>query len=63
MHDGDPVLAAHIHAAAAKQTRRGWRLYRPERSEPIDAAIALAMSLDRAEHRPEPVALLGWLGS
>jgi hypothetical protein len=25
-HDGDPELAAHVHAAVAKQTRRGWRL-------------------------------------
>jgi hypothetical protein len=28
---------------------------------PADAAVALAMAVDRAEHRAEPVQLLGWL--
>jgi phage terminase large subunit-like protein len=60
VHDGDPVLAAHVHAAVAKQTRRGWRLHRAG-AEPIDAVIALAIALDRAEHVEPPVALLGWL--
>jgi hypothetical protein len=27
----------------------------------IDALIALAMAVERAEQRPEPVRLLGWL--
>ncbi len=63
VHDGDQDLAAHVHAAVAKQVRRGWRLHRGDRSAPIDAAISLAMALDRAEHREaqEPVKLLGWL--
>jgi len=26
-----------------------------------DAIIALAMAVERAEHRPEPIELLGWL--
>ena len=26
-----------------------------------DGMIALCMALERAEHKPEPVALLGWL--
>jgi hypothetical protein len=30
------------------------------RAAPIDAAIALAVALDRAEHVAEPVKLLGW---
>ena len=37
-----------------------WRLHRAGR-DPIDAVIALAMALDRAEHREEPVRMLGWL--
>lgn len=60
VHDGHPELAAHVHAAVAKQTRRGWRLHRPG-SEPIDAAVALAIALERAEHVEPPVQLLGWL--
>jgi hypothetical protein len=28
---------------------------------PIDAVIALAIALDRAEHVEQPVQLLGWL--
>jgi len=28
VHDGDPHLAAHVHAATAKSTPRGWRLHR-----------------------------------
>jgi hypothetical protein len=27
----------------------------------IDAMIALAMAVERAEHKPEPVQLVGWL--
>jgi hypothetical protein len=44
-----------------RQTRRGWRLDKPERSLNIDALVALAMALERAELKPEPVRLLGWL--
>lgn len=47
-------------AKVAKQTRRGWRLHRPGH-EPIDAAIAPAIALDRAQHVEPPVQLLGWL--
>ena len=32
-----------------------------ERSAKLDAIIALSMALDRAEQRPEPVWLVGWL--
>jgi phage terminase large subunit-like protein len=63
VHDGDLVLASHVHAATAKQTRRGWRLHRPG-ADPIDAAVALAIGLDRAEQpvpEIEPVRMLGWL--
>lgn len=57
-HDGDAELAAHVHAATAKQTRRGWRLHRPG-SEPIDAAVALAIALDRAAFKPSLYACSG----
>ncbi|MDP8909380.1 MAG: hypothetical protein M3N47_09770 [Chloroflexota bacterium] len=31
------------------------------RTDNIDAMIALCMAVERAEHQPEPVELLGWL--
>lgn len=60
-HYGDPDLDGHVAAAVAKPTRRGWRLDKSERSAQIDAVVALAMALERAEHRPAPVQLVGWL--
>jgi phage terminase large subunit-like protein len=62
LHDGDERLSAHVHAATARTTRRGWRLHRPG-SDPIDGIVALAVALDRAESYAEQPApqLLGWL--
>jgi phage terminase large subunit-like protein len=63
-HPGDPVLDAHVHAAVTKQTQRGGRIAHAggrHTSKRIDAVIAMAMAVDRAENRPEPVKLLGWL--
>ena len=63
-HPGDPVLDAHVAAAAAKQTQRGARIAHAggrHTSNRIDAVIALAMAVDRAEDQPEPVKLIGWL--
>jgi phage terminase large subunit-like protein len=63
-HPGNPVLDAHVHAAIAKQTQRGARIAHAgghHRSHRIDAVIALAMAVDRAENQPEPVRLIGWL--
>jgi phage terminase large subunit-like protein len=61
VHPDDPELNAHVHAAVAKHTRRGWRLERPDRSSKIDAVVALAMAVDRHAYKPEPVALVGWI--
>lgn len=61
VHPDDPRLNAHIHAAIARQRRRGWRIDRPNRTEPIDGAVCRAMAVERAAHKPEPVQLLGWL--
>jgi phage terminase large subunit-like protein len=45
VHDGDPVLRAHVVAGITKQTERGWRLVKdPKLARPIDALIALAMA-------------------
>lgn len=57
----DEQLAAHAAHAIARHSRRGWRLDKAGRTDNIDAMIALCMALERAEHRPEPVELLGWL--
>jgi phage terminase large subunit-like protein len=63
-HPGDPVLDQHVAAAVAKQTRRGARIAHAggrHTANRIDAVIALAMAVDRAENQPEPVRLVGWL--
>jgi phage terminase large subunit-like protein len=45
----------------ARHGRRGWRIDKANRSDKIDAVVALAMALDRIENRPEPAKLIGWL--
>ncbi len=57
----DQELARHAAHAVARHSRRGWRLDKAGRTDSIDALIALSMALERAEHQPEPVELLGWL--
>jgi phage terminase large subunit-like protein len=57
----DSELARHATDAIARHSRRGWRIDKPNARTNIDAIIALAMAVERAEHRPEPVELLGWL--
>jgi phage terminase large subunit-like protein len=57
----DPELARHASDAIARHSRRGWRIDKPNPRANIDAMIALAMAVERAEHKPEPVELLGWL--
>ena len=61
VHPNDQQLNRHAANAVARHSRRGWRLDKPERSANIDALVALAMAIERAEARPEPVRLLGWL--
>ena len=61
VHPDDPDLNRHVHAAVARHSRRGWRLERPDRSTNIDAAVAMAMAIDRHAYQPETVELLGWL--
>lgn len=57
----DADLASHAAHAVARHSRRGWRLDKAARSDNIDGMIALCMALERAEFKPEPVKLLGWL--
>jgi phage terminase large subunit-like protein len=53
-HPNDPALNRHIANAVAKQTGRGWRLDRSDRTAQIDAVIALAMCVERAANKPAP---------
>ena len=57
----DRELARHAADAIARHSRRGWRIDKPNPRANIDAMIALAMAVERAEHKPEPIELLGWL--
>ncbi|MET0507947.1 MAG: terminase TerL endonuclease subunit, partial [Burkholderiaceae bacterium] len=61
VHPDDPRLNAHVAAAVARHGRRGWRIDRANRSDKIDAVVALCMALDRIENQPEPTRLVGWL--
>lgn len=48
-HNGDPVLRSHVLSASTKETERGWRLVKDSKArKPIDACIALAISLSTA---------------
>jgi hypothetical protein len=51
----DEQLRAASGRTVARQSRRGWRVDGP------GLILALAMALDRAQSRPPPAKLLGWL--
>lgn len=62
VHPAHPDLDQHVASAIAKQGPRGWRLDKSSDAAQIDALIALAMAVDRADQpAPEPGRLLGWL--
>jgi len=56
----NPELRAHAHAAIARHSRRGWRLDKSQRSDNIDAIIAMCMALEAAENQPAEFELLGY---
>lgn len=49
VHDGDPVLAAHVNAGVKVDTERGWRLAKAKAKRPIDALYALMLAFSQAE--------------
>ncbi|MEZ5077301.1 MAG: terminase large subunit [Solirubrobacterales bacterium] len=61
-HRGFPELDRAVASAVARQVPggRGWRLDKSDLAAMIDAAICLAMAVERAEFRPAPVKLIGW---
>lgn len=48
VHDGDPVLAAHIDACAGVKSDRGWKLSKLKATLPIDAVPASIIAVDLA---------------
>ena len=62
-HRGFPELDRHVAQAVARQVPggRGWRLDKSNLTDQIDAVVALAMAVERAEVRPAPVRLVGWV--
>jgi hypothetical protein len=56
-----PELAQHAAGAIAKQSRRGWRVDKPNQRVHIDGIIALCMAVDRHANQPAPVDVIGWL--
>src|SRR2546423_9358178 len=48
-HDRDPVLAAHVDAAAADRTEAGWKIRKLKSSSRIDALAAAVMAHGRAQ--------------
>jgi hypothetical protein len=48
-------LRAHAHAAIARHSRRGWRIDKAQRSDNIDAVIAMCMALDAAREQARRV--------
>jgi phage terminase large subunit-like protein len=58
-HAGDPILTAHVMAAAAEETDRGWKIRKMRQSQRIDACVAAVMACWGAESlEPEP--LIAW---
>jgi hypothetical protein len=60
-HPNDEQLNAHVRAAIARDTPRGWRIDTAKSRHNIDAVVVLAMAVEAAENKPALVELLGWL--
>jgi phage terminase large subunit-like protein len=48
-HDGDPILKRHVENAVADRRPRGWRISKSSSRRKIDAAIAAAIAVVRAQ--------------
>ncbi len=60
-HPGHPDLDRHVANAIAKATGRGWRLEQSGRDQNVDAVVALAMAVERANAPAAAAELVGWL--
>ena len=62
VHPDHEVLNQHIADAVARSTPRGWLLDKSTDSAQIDAAVALAGAVARADQqKPQPQGLVGWV--
>lgn len=53
VHDGDPVMAAHLRNVVPRQVgESGWRLEKATKRKKIDAAVAVVMAVSQALERP-----------
>lgn len=59
--DDEPDLDRHVAKAVAKSTGRGWRLEQGGRDANVDAVIALAMAVERAQAPKPSVRVLGFI--
>lgn len=58
----DSELARHAANTIARHSRRGWRVDKANPRDHMDAIVALAMAVDRAEQPPpQPARLVGWI--
>ena len=60
-HDGDPVFATQVLNAVPRYNERGFTLQKSKSRGKIDAVIALALALERADRQDAPlVPLAAW---
>jgi phage terminase large subunit-like protein len=60
VHDGDPILQAHVEAGVIRQTERGWRLSKGKAAQEggkIDLLIALLLAFTQAGGEAPTVAV------
>lgn len=58
----DPELARHAAHTVARHSRRGWRIDKASPRDNMDAIVALAMAVERAEQPPpQPARIVGWV--
>lgn len=60
VHDGDPVLQAHVESGVVRETERGWRLSKAKTSAEggkIDLLIAMLLAFTQAAGDPATVAV------
>ena len=53
-HDHDPAFATQVLNAIPRFSERGFTLQKGKSRGRIDAAIALALAVDRAQHKQKP---------
>jgi hypothetical protein len=57
----DPDLARHAATPSPSTPAAADGSVRPPEAFKVDGIVALAMAVERAEVKPAPVALVGWL--